>query len=52
VCIQTLLGMLMGVRMLWGILSDASLFGDTWHLSLELGLTAVTSTAIWLLLRW
>jgi hypothetical protein len=37
---------------MWPILSDASLLAHTWHLSLELALSAVTSLAILALQKW
>jgi hypothetical protein len=52
VCIQTLLGVVISVHMLRSILFDPAVFAATWHLPLELALTAVTSTAIWALLAW
>jgi hypothetical protein len=51
-CAQQLLAIVSGMRIMWPILSDASLFAHTWHLSLELALSAVTSLAILALQKW
>jgi hypothetical protein len=51
-CVQQLLAIVSGMRIMWPLLLDWQALGHTWHLFLELALSAVTSLAILVLRRW